>query len=327
MEIWSTQSSVGLRFLCTLFLKMTEKELEQIIKTKTTEKKTKEIVEIVKQCNLLDLIEQIEPIKVGMTNQLLRLHCKDFDRLLRIPGAGSEKVVNRYQEAKVYEALAEDEIIEDIFYLNWENGVKISRFFQGVHNCNPREKEEVKCCIATLKEFHKKQYKVAHRFDVFAQIRHYEDQCGPYLDCFPDFNQLRSKIMGLKSLLSDPGEACLCHIDSVYDNFLIGEKQVYLIDWEYAAMADPRVDIAMFCIYASYSKEMTDWFVEEYFEQPTKEDYLIIYAYMAACAYLWVIWSEIKKSEGVSFEEYEEEQYRIAQEFYQYAYECYLTQD
>ncbi|MFR7977894.1 MAG: phosphotransferase [[Ruminococcus] torques] len=47
----------------------------------------------------------------------------------------------------------------------------------------------------------------------------------------------------------------LTHIDAVPDNFLFieeasGSTSIRLIDWEYAGMQDPHIDIAMFCIYS-----------------------------------------------------------------------------
>ena len=45
------------------------------------------------------------------------------------------------------------------------------------------------------------------------------------------------------------GEKVLTHIDAVPDNFLFidsedGSEDIRLIDWEYAGMQDPHVDIA-----------------------------------------------------------------------------------
>ena len=51
----------------------------------------------------------------------------------------------------------------------------------------------------------------------------------------------------------------LTHIDAVPDNFLFNSKgNIQLTDWEYAGMQDKHVDIAMFCIYAMYSKKQID---------------------------------------------------------------------
>ena len=49
---------------------------------------------------------------------------------------------------------------------------------------------------------------------------------------------------------------CLSHIDSVADNFLfLPDGSLRLIDWEYAGMCDPLIDIAMCSIYSYYSQE------------------------------------------------------------------------
>ena len=57
---------------------------------------------------------------------------------------------------------------------------------------------------------------------------------------------------------ANAGEWVLTHIDAVPDNFLFveenGKEEIRLIDWEYAGMQDPHVDIAMFCIYSLYKK-------------------------------------------------------------------------
>ena len=110
----------------------------------------------------------------------------------------------------------------------------------------------------------------------------------------------------------------LTHIDAVPDNFLItADGQVRLIDWEYAGMQDPHVDIAMFCIYALYDREGVDRLIDLYFEGPCpRETRIKIYCYIAACGLLWSNWCEYKRSLGVEFGEYSLRQYRYAKEYY-----------
>ena len=80
----------------------------------------------------------------------------------------------------------------------------------------------------------------------------------------------------------------------------------------------------MFCIYANLDKEKTDRVIEIYLEEKDCKEYrMLIYAYMAAASYLWVLWSEIKWLSGVDFREYEESQYMLAKEYYQYALDAY----
>ena len=95
-----------------------------------------------------------------------------------------------------------------------------------------------------------------------------------------------------------------------------------LIDWEYAGMQDPHVDIAMFCIYALYDREQIDQLVDIYFENQCQIDVRIkIYCYIAACGLLWSNWCEYKRCLGVEFGEYSLKQYRYAKEYYKLAYE------
>ena len=118
-------------------------------------------------------------------------------------------------------------------------------------------------------------------------------------------------------------EIVLAHIDSVPDNFLFTkDDEVKLIDWEYAGMQDPHVDIAMFAVYSFYDKKQIDALMEMYFGGNTEDAIRIkIYCYIAVCGLLWSNWSEYKRQMGVDFGEYSVRQYRYAKEFYDVAKE------
>lgn len=111
---------------------------------------------------------------------------------------------------------------------------------------------------------------------------------------------------------------CLTHIDAVPDNFLFVEDgSVRLIDWEYAGMQDPHVDIAMFCIYALYDRQHVDMLIDQYFDGSCpKETRIKIYCYIALCGLLWSNWCEYKRNLGVEFGEYSLKQYRYAKDYY-----------
>ena len=110
-------------------------------------------------------------------------------------------------------------------------------------------------------------------------------------------------------------------IDAVPDNFLFVEKEgreeIRLIDWEYAGMQDPHVDVAMFCIYSLYNKRQVDRLIAAYFKEGCDDATRIkIYCYIAACGLLWSNWCEYKRNLGVEFGEYSLRQYRYAKDYY-----------
>ena len=117
------------------------------------------------------------------------------------------------------------------------------------------------------------------------------------------------------------GKKILTHIDAVPDNFLFvqknGKEEIRLIDWEYAGMQDPHVDIAMFCIYSLYNKRQVDRLIAAYFTDGCDDATRIkIYCYIAACGLLWSNWCEYKRNLGVEFGEYSLRQYRYAKDYY-----------
>ena len=113
----------------------------------------------------------------------------------------------------------------------------------------------------------------------------------------------------------------MTHIDAVPDNFLFvekdGKEEIRLIDWEYAGMQDPHVDVAMFCIYSLYNKRQVDRLIAAYFTEGCSDKTRIkIYCYIAACGLLWSNWCEYKRNLGVEFGEYSLRQYRYAKDYY-----------
>ena len=116
--------------------------------------------------------------------------------------------------------------------------------------------------------------------------------------------------------MKESGDFVLTHIDAVPDNFLFTEEGIRLIDWEYAGMQDPHVDLAMFAIYALFDEQEFDHLMEAYFKtKPGRKTRMKLYAYVAVCGLLWSNWCEYKRMLGVEFGEYSLRQYRYAKEY------------
>ena len=95
------------------------------------------------------------------------------------------------------------------------------------------------------------------------------------------------------------------------------DGSIKLIDWEYAAMQDPHVDIAMFCIYSMYKRDKVEQLIDIYFEGKCDiKTRIKIYCYIAMCGLLWSNWCEYKRQLGVEFGEYSLAQYRFAKDYY-----------
>lgn len=267
-------------------------------------------------------ITDITVLKKGMTNRSFLFTCKDKKYIMRIPGEGTDQLINRRQEAAVYHANADKNICDDIAYINPENGYKITEFLEGARVCDSTDYEDVKKCMNRLRGFHALKLKVAHEFDIFGQMEFYESLWDGTPSVYKDYEKTKANVWSLKPYIdAHAGEKILTHIDAVPDNFLFvqkdGKEEIRLIDWEYAGMQDPHVDIAMFCIYSLYNKRQVDRLIAAYFTDGCDDATRIkIYCYIAACGLLWSNWCEYKRNLGVEFGEYSLRQYRYAKDYY-----------
>ena len=275
-----------------------------------------------------DKIVDISVLKKGMTNRSFLFAVNGDKFIMRIPGEGTDQLINREQEAKVFKTISGRGICDDPIYINPITGYKITKYLDGVRVCDSDNVSDLKRCMGKLRTFHAMKLKVGHTFDIFSQIEFYEMLWNGQPSMYRDYKQTKQNVMNLKEYIDDiDKDWCLTHIDAVPDNFLFyalpdGSEALQLTDWEYSGMQDPHVDIAMFCIYSLYSKNQVDRLLNIYFEEECDHQTRAkIYAYIAACGLLWSNWCEFKRNLGVEFGEYSLYQYRFAKDYYRYALE------
>lgn len=267
-------------------------------------------------------VTNITVLKKGMTNRSFLFSCKDKKYIMRIPGEGTDQLINRRQEAAVYQMIAGRKICDEIAYINPENGYKITEYLEGARVCDAENEEDLQKCMKKLREVHGQKLRVDHSFDLFGQMEYYESLWEGTPSAYKDYEKTKAHVLQLKDYIeANAGEWVLTHIDAVPDNFLFveenGKEEIRLIDWEYAGMQDPHVDIAMFCIYSLYKKEQVDHLIDLYFEGSCDDKTRIkIYCYIAVCGLLWSNWCEYKRKLGVEFGEYSLRQYRYAKDYY-----------
>lgn len=268
----------------------------------------------------VESILNIEVLKKGFTNTSFVFEYNKSKYIMRVPGNGTEKIINRQEEANVYKELSGKNICEDIVYIDGKSGYKIAKFYEDSKSADSFNNNDVKACMKRLKEFHEMKLKVEHEFNLFEKINFYEKMWNNNPPRRENYYQIKENIFELKEFIDKQEiNKSLCHIDSLADNFLIlNNGDVRLIDWEYAGMQDPHLDIAMFAIYAMYDRKQFDNLIDIYFEGKCENNIrLKIYAYIAICGLLWNNWAEYKINLGEELEEYAISQYKYAIEYYE----------
>lgn len=267
-------------------------------------------------------VEELQTMKTGMTNRSYAFFVKGNRYIIRIPGEGTDRLINRAQEYAVYRAIAPLKISETVHYFDPVTGIKIASYLTDAHVCDSGNWEKVAKCIAALREFHSNRLYVAHSFDLWERLDFYERLWDGSPSVYRDYNKTKRAVLSLKQFIDErPKDVCLCHIDAVPDNFLFvhdtnGAEQIKLIDWEYAGMQDPHLDIAMFIIYAMYDREEAEKLIDLYFINGCdKLTRMKVHCYIAVSGLVWSNWCEFKRHCGVEFGAYTQRQYDYAREY------------
>ncbi|MEY8338712.1 sugar phosphate nucleotidyltransferase [Lachnospiraceae bacterium 62-35] len=266
-------------------------------------------------------IHSLRCLKSGMTNKSFLFEIQGKSYICRIPGPGTGLLINRQQEGKVYEAIKSLGITEQIIYFDHDIGYKISCYYENSHTANAKNLDDMERCMKLLRHFHNSHIQVEHSFDIWERIKFYEKLCKTHENIlFEDYDEVLYRMEQIVNKLASMNRPkTLSHIDSNADNFLILEnEELRLIDWEYAGMCDPLIDVAMCSIYSYYEEEEIHQLAQLYLERDwTEEERFVIFAYVALGGFLWALWAVYKSSLGEEFGDYTLIMYRYAKDYHQ----------
>jgi len=293
-----------------------------------------QLIADVLDCSISEIVN-IMLLKKGMTNRSFLFEIKNGKNsgkyIMRIPGEGTEQLIDRNAEFNAYEAIKGKGFCDQPVYINPINGYKITRYIEGVRCCDPYNEHDLKKCMNKLREFHNYRINgtalaVPNTFDLVERLDFYESLWEGNSSAYSDYEVTKENCKKLLPFIEKQrGELQLTHIDAVPDNFLFDQHgNIQLTDWEYAGMQDKHVDIAMFCIYSMYDKKHIDKLIDIYFEEEGGCNLLTrakIYAYISICGLIWSNWCEYKRNLGVEFGEYSLYQYRYGKEYYRHTVE------
>ncbi|SEQ57368.1 Thiamine kinase [Lachnospiraceae bacterium NE2001] len=286
----------------------------------------KELLNVI--CDVMNVdeseISNIERLTSGMTNKGYVFTYKDERYIIRIPGVGTDKMVNRTQEASVYSTIDGLGFSDDIIYINPENGIKVSKFLEDTHVCDPFNDHDVILSLKTLCRLHSMKLKVDYHWDTYREFDLYDSMWQGQPSIFSDYEEIKNEILGLRGFIEENVEEnILTHVDPNHTNNLITNDpknpKAYLIDWEFASMYDPHIDLVCFAIFAFYDRERMEWYIDKYFEIRNQEcsydTRTKIYAYIATYGLLWTSWAEAKRIEGQDLTDYAKVQYKYAKDY------------
>lgn len=255
----------------------------------------------------------------GMSNKNFKICFNNKRYVLRIPGNGSEGMVERSNEE--YNALEACKLgINPIVrYFNSSNGIKLADFIDDAETLNAatiQRHDNMRKIAKIYQILHNSHIRLRNEFNIFHEIEKYDrliDNVGAVM--YDGWKDVRSRVMSLEAYLNTLGvDLKPCHNDALYENFIKSpDGTIFLIDWEYSGMNDPMADFAALFIEADFEEENEDYILGKYFNGDVPAAAKIkILCYQILWDYLWAQWTVIKEKKGDDFGSYGQERFNRA---------------
>ena len=265
-------------------------------------------------------ILDMERLRGGHSNLSYKFMVGDQAFVFRMPSEWTKIMIDRVQERESYRVLEPLMVTDEIVTFDEESGNRITRYFEGARQADPFDDQDLRMAMEMIRRVHDRQLQVDHAFDLGGKIDFYENLVRSLgVLYFRDIQEQRVKVDALLGLVKKLGtQEVLCHGDYLFANILfLKNGGIRLIDWEYSAMADPFMDVAMFGIFSLFDRERLDLALTYYLgRQAEEEETLRLYLYAALAGYLWSMWGLYKQAHGFDLAEYPMKMYRYLKDYY-----------
>ena len=269
-------------------------------------------------------VSQAEIIQIGgLSNKNFRINYEGKSYVLRVPGPGSEGMVERTNEEFNAIEGCRMGVNPEIRYFNAKTGVKLADYVENAETLNMgtiQRHDNLRKIAAIYHKIHDSHVRLKNEFCVFQEIEKYDRLISKAKAVmYEGWDSFKPKVMALEVRLNQLGvEMCACHNDAVPENFIKGDDgTIYLIDWEYSGMNDPLADFAALFIESEFTKENQDYFLREYYNglipDHTKERIL---CYEILWDTLWAQWTVVKEAYGEDYGSYGMDRYNRARDNY-----------
>lgn len=278
---------------------------------------------------LIDLLKQLNVKKIGeiskmggLTNRTYRIQTLEGKNyVVRLPGEGTEKIINRKNEKISNELACQIGIDSYLHYFDENTGIKITEYIDQSQTMNSRlmcEEENIIRVARILKHLHSSNVDTGVPFDVIDMAETYENFIVENNGFFyEDYEEVKSYINTIKKEYMPTVEKKPCHNDPLCENWVLQDNEnLFLIDWEYAGMNDPIWDLADVSIESAYTEQMDQLLLESYFEHDlTKDEWKAFQINKVLIDYLWSLWGKTRAVyEGQEMEDYALERYERMKE-------------
>ncbi len=256
---------------------------------------------------------KIKKIDGGITNQNFLVTENDIKYFVRVGEDIPEHLVFRSNEIQASIAASKLNVCPEIIFHN--KSIQVFKFVEGKTLNSEDIKNDIETVTSLIKNVHKNlpKYLIGQSviFWVFHVIKNYinflEKNQSSYVNILPE---LLKKSTILENL-SSPFEIVFSHNDLLAANFIKDEKQIWLIDWEYAGFNTPLFDLGGLASNNDFNENQEKILLENYYEEKLSDEKLLKYKCIKCASLLretmWSMVSEIQSNINFDYKSYTNE--------------------
>lgn len=240
----------------------------------------------------------------GMTNDNYKVITTESTYFVRLPGPGTDSMINRTYEPHNTKMIESLKIDAPIILIDSSNGIKITEYIPNSITFSKRTArlpQHLKKVAALLQILHQSHAVFINHFDFLTVLEQYLDQLRQPIS-YPDFQESMNNVKHIHQWLLSGFDYCEapCHNDLVPENFILDEhSNLFLIDWEYSGINDYYWDLASYLLETEATKEEEKIFLTYYLNRlPNEQDLIKIKIYQAFQDILWAVWALVKKEKN-----------------------------
>ncbi len=257
----------------------------------------KSIDKIITNLPLWDTQDALKIMPIGdqnFTNQNYRVEGNGQVFKIRI-SEGNQNLIGiaREEELNVLKAVAKMGIGSEVIAYIPPEGHLVTRFIEGRHFSLEEitQPENIHRIAQILKQVHSIEGIDAAPppFErIEGLMRNAERKNGIFPD---DFEQLLANLQAIKAVLTKVHrKPCLCHNDLAGSNIIESDGSIFLIDWEYAGLANPMFDLANFSMNQNLDREGDQILIESYFGKVSQMELAEINLWKIVAIFIEGVW-------------------------------------
>ena len=244
--------------------------------------------EIAQQCSDDGKIERL----AGITNINYKIKFLNEYKVIRIPGKGTENIIDRTSEKEILNILYDKDIVpKSDFY---DSDIKLTDYLEGHRSLDFDDLKNYETIFPLIIKQMKKLHSMSHdnykNFNVISmieEIKKYEKLANITL-----VTKIEHKFLLNIARKMDEGKQVLCHRDLQLPNIMYNGKEIKFVDFEYSGFSSILWEIGNFTAELELNYEQINKFIELYKDITYRE---IIEGQLIS-NYVWALWGWIYDS-------------------------------